>query len=951
MPIINPPTKLNIDKTNTLAILGDEITAQYYTANTGTNSPQYNANGFITWAQFVSNQRMTIVSSPATANATVTGSLLGQVQAAIQAKASSIFVMMGIHDLLNGVPLAQIKQAFLTALTIAASGGVKIFWSTLTPVSSPYTDASKALSYSILDLNRWIKQAAITSFSSQSVVLVDMYSICTVQSSSPIQTTSWLTNYSVNGITPINIGAMNMGNYLAGFFNSAVNSNFQLSVTDIDDIVNNPISKNVVSNSLFTIQSVQSVTLANNTGCTVTPTLTWSGGVVSSNLATEGTTNVAATISNTSGVLTITITNGGAYSTPPSLTLTGGTWSGTPATVQSVNVGPFKWGFDTKITPSMSSRSDGYGYDCTLNTAYPNFNYAARITFNAILFNGLHNFIAPDDNIQLSCAMTVGGSTDANVVAAPMIENFGNTNYISQACAPSGTDIAMSNYNSGATLTGTWLTPPWIPGTVGNSTYMYINCVNNSAGVSSTVGVCKVGRISCYIDPSYVPGVCSKSSIKWNPGHYVYVYPEYTYENFIAQDDFNTGSSRSPVGGETVVTTAAWRGVEAEFLWRDIEPTKGNYNWTYVDDWINGLSTFRNSSGTLMPRQLIAYIFADTYINPANYSIPDYILNDSSYGGISGATAGQFGVYPHQSGITSFTITNPGTYSSTSGVTVSVTGGNINGGSFTPVFSGTGPYTLSSITVNNPGAGIISTPTVTISGGSFTTQATATANWHATGWKLNYHNVNLQNRLIALAQAFAARYDSNQYFEALRFDETAVGDTFSGYFPGQNTNYVEGHLNIAIGANQAFQHTMVIKGFNYVADSNTVRFVRSLVEAGVGIGNVDAVASDSLLNAYLNGPYYQMEQVYKTIPIYVRVDGGNYMSNGTTPQPISTIWTLMQQLCGTHCSWNREFPTSNSVDYNSVTTYLNGLGNQAFWETPANYNTGLKTYKPLIVRR
>ena len=205
--------------------------------------------------------------------------------------------------------------------------------------------------------------------------------------------------------------------------------------------------------------------------------------------------------------------------------------------------------------------------------------------------------------------------------------------------------------------------------------------------------------------------------------------------------------------------------------------------------------------------------------------------------------------------------------------------------------------------------------------------------------------------MIALAVAMAARYDSNPYFEALRFDETAVGDTFTNYYPGQATAYVEGHLNVAIGANNAFKQTMVVKGFNYVADGNTVRFLRALVEAGVGIGNVDAVETDSLLNAYLNGPYYQLEQLYKSIPIYVRVDGGNYMSNGSTPQSMATTWALMQTLCGTHCSWSRNFPTSNSVDYGSVTTYLNTFGNQAFWETPANYNTGLKTYKPLAVRR
>jgi hypothetical protein len=811
---------------STLGIVGDEITAKFYYVSPDKLAVKYMANGYITWALALAGQRLRIASNQASAGATVTGTdasgFIAQMQACINDGVSDIICMGGKNDLQGGKSLAAVKSAWTDAINLAVNNGKRVWWLTQTPLDNAPSDVRA----NIVALNSWILEVA-SQFSQ--VVAIDVAAAVSTSATYP----AWKAKYSSDHVTPINIGAYFMGKEIARVWNQALPDVFALATDPLDDIQGDPRSFNIVHNSMFTQTGVASFSnLAVGANYTKDFDLVFSGGVGNGALATARVSNGA--------VVSIDIVNSGSYSEAPTVSFEKGDGSGAAA-VAHLGMAGFTSTDDTSVVGS-AVRTDGHGNDAIVQVKFPAWQAPRGLKYLYTMNRDIVKHIGPNDSFAIRCEITREAPqdivNDKLTAVGPVIKCFGASNLSFESCAYSSDDLPLPE-----AFTAVMLTPP---ARTGPTKYisLSLNAANDNSYVQGATGTFKVGRFSCLVQPSLQITAVSKGMVKFNPGHYCFIYADWTYANFAQQDSFNT----AVVG--TLQTSAAWRGIEKGCYWRNLEPSKGVYNFGEIDAWLVALGGFVNNNGFNVKKRLIVYLLSDSYNRPANVSFPDYILQDLEYEG---------GVYAHSQG---------------------------------------------------------------------------------KGFKAKYFNKFVQDRLIALGQAIAARYDGHELFEAYRMDETSPGDTLNTLYPARLTDYVEGQVRIAAEINRAFKQTMFVMGFNYLADQKDTRAARLFIQAGVGMGGVDLVQSDSALAGQFKS-YDMISSASPYVPSLIHFDGGNYMSNQSLPQDVSTVPAFaVSRLRASHISWYRTYPSTAPSNYANLTAYLNTLHTQPEWESPA-YCTGV----------
>lgn len=211
------------------------------------------------------------------------------------------------------------------------------------------------------------------------------------------------------------------------------------------------------------------------------------------------------------------------------------------------------------------------------------------------------------------------------------------------------------------------------------------------------------------------------------------------------------------------------------------------------------------------------------------------------------------------------------------------------------------------------------------------------------GKKLKYFSAYVQQRLIALGQALAAAFDNEPLFEAYRMDETSPGDTLAGLYPTRLTDYVEGQVQIAAEINRAFKQTMFIMGVNFVADQKLSRATRMFIQAGVGMGVVDLVQTDTSLTAAF-ASYDHIKAASPYVPSVAHFDGGNYLSNTTVPQDLRSVIPFAYNRANvSHICWYRR-TEGTEHNYWTLTQTLNAI--QSDWDSVAGRSYGLSTTRP-----
>src|SRR3984885_7545344 len=105
------------------------------------------------------------------------------------------------------------------------------------------------------------------------------------------------------------------------------------------------------------------------------------------------------------------------------------------------------------------------------------------------------------------------------------------------------------------------------------------------------------------------------AGIKWHPGHYMSIRNSHRYD----EQDF--GYIRE------LANEPAGMGILRDWKWRDVEPKKGEYDFSEIDDYLKAVKKLPN------PKHFIIRIENRAFGGQKAMVVPDYLLNDAAYAG------------------------------------------------------------------------------------------------------------------------------------------------------------------------------------------------------------------------------------------------------------------------------------------------------------------------------
>ncbi|RZT08888.1 hypothetical protein SAMN05216319_2694 [Duganella sp. CF402] len=614
------------DVSGTLGIVGDEVTAQFYSESA--TKIAYMANGYITWALALSGQRLRISkeSRQAVAGATVLGTgdndIRKQVERCVASSFTDIICMGGRIDLANGATPENVAAGWASIL---ANVNARVWLVMQTP------DNTQATAIKIYKLNQLLLNLGLSN-----VTVIDLASALSKVTTTKVSGTStylaWNSKMSTGGYKPINVSAYYIGKAIATAWQSLPQS-FALLSDASDDIANDPRSFNILHNGLLYDEGVNR--LLNLTGgSNYVPTnkidnsflVPFTGGGGGSGALAKATVSGGAIVS-------LEVINGGSnYTQAPVPDFSNGRPAGTSGTDATVTVltGPSGFTHSTSTSAKTEQRCDNIGKDVLLELSFPNYQIKQGLFYTHTMGTPLINHIGPNDTYSVRCIVTLPQLADNKITAAgPNIQQYfqaTDTTVVYDSCGVTNTDQPLPEAFEAA-----FLTPPVKPD-ASTSTKIYLQGSNDETWAEKTKGWVKFGRISCVVQPTKVCTPALKTNVKFNPGHYITVYPNWLYSDFMGQEGFDTSLT------ETKPKTAAWSGVEKQVKWRDIETEFDKYDFTSIDQWLTGLRGWNAAHPDRNPKRLIIYLLTDSYINPNDQFLPDYMYTN------------EYGVYEHNSG-------------------------------------------------------------------------------------------------------------------------------------------------------------------------------------------------------------------------------------------------------------------------------------------------------------
>ncbi|MGY1489814.1 DUF4124 domain-containing protein [Methylobacillus pratensis] len=148
------------------------------------------------------------------------------------------------------------------------------------------------------------------------------------------------------------------------------------------------------------------------------------------------------------------------------------------------------------------------------------------------------------------------------------------------------------------------------------------------------------------------------------------------------------------------------------------------------------------------------------------------------------------------------------------------------------------------------------------------------------GINVNYWNVKVQDRLVALMKELGRQFNSHPNLEAINFEETSHSNNNAEWKTLYSTAYYSGMIRVAQAAKEAFPNTVVLQYINY-ADWNMPKIVREMGSSGIGVGGPDSSEKDVNLLSY---SYEFIRNLAGTVPVGMAVQYLNYeFDNGKGP--------------------------------------------------------------------
>jgi hypothetical protein len=307
----------------------------------------------------------------------------------------------------------------------------------------------------------------------------------------------------------------------------------------------------------------------------------------------------------------------------------------------------------------------------------------------------------------------------------------------------------------------------------------------------------------------------SDTRVKWNPGHYV---------------QLGAGASDTLVQRtfKEISTLANVRGVQTRYYWRDLEPTKGVYDFTEIDKEL--------AMAAAVGKRLFIVIGTKTF-TAGSRALPDYMHTDEYSGGA---------------------------------------------------------YRIQIDAKDAVG-----------------TEAT-------TGENIALFDPDVRDRFIALTTALGQRYNGNNAFEGIGFNETALGQAVVPLTSTQKADFFTNLAAVDAATRKAFPNTVVLQFFNYPRPYMPA-LVNSAISNSVALGGPDTFLNDSELEA---SAYIHYDTAWGKVPLGPSVQAENYVTTYQggpyTPPAVTDLYAFAKgRLHANYIFWSKTL-TEPLVPYNNV---------------------------------
>jgi len=174
------------------------------------------------------------------------------------------------------------------------------------------------------------------------------------------------------------------------------------------------------------------------------------------------------------------------------------------------------------------------------------------------------------------------------------------------------------------------------------------------------------------------------------------------------------------------------------------------------------------------------------------------------------------------------------------------------------------------------------------------------------GENMALYDDDVRDRLIALMQALANRYNKDNNFEGVAFNETAWGKMVKPLSSTQQKQFFSNFARVDTATRAAFPNSVVIQFINYPANFMPALF-ENMKDKGVGMGGPDVFINDPALE---RGAYTFNSKAKGVIPIGMKVESDCYnaVEHGGpyTKVDVRKIYSFARdRLHSNYIFWNR----------------------------------------------
>ena len=131
---------------------------------------------------------------------------------------------------------------------------------------------------------------------------------------------------------------------------------------------------------------------------------------------------------------------------------------------------------------------------------------------------------------------------------------------------------------------------------------------------------------------------------------------------------------------------------------------------------------------------------------------------------------------------------------------------------------------------------------------------------------------DVRDRLIALIQALGRRYNKDNSFEGITFNETAFGMMVKPLSDAQKKQFFSNLAKVDTATRAAFPNSVVLQFINYPANLVPALF-QNMKDKGVGMGGPDVFINDPSLE---RSAYVFNDKAKGVIPIGMKVESNSY---------------------------------------------------------------------------